>query len=70
MPRGIPKNKKPVVVAPKTEAWTPTPDMGDIKPPTSKEKICKDCGHLGVIHYGGDKDWCNTSRCNCQQMKG
>lgn len=76
-PKGIPNKKKEpsnVVIATeglteKREGWKPVPDMGSIKPPAPKELPCADCGHLGAIHYGSERNWCNTSKCNCQGMK-
>jgi hypothetical protein len=48
--------------------WTPSPDMGNIKPPADAEKICANehCRHKKGMHYGGKDEWCNTSGCNCQ----
>jgi hypothetical protein len=47
------------------EEWKPGPDMGEIKPPKDAELIC-DCLHKKAMHYGPDRDWCNTGGCQCQ----
>jgi len=49
--------------------WTPTPDMGDIKPPVVEMLDCSNCSHKGSHHYGGISNWCNVTRCNCQAFK-
>jgi hypothetical protein len=49
------------------EAWTPKPDMGKIKPPADQEATCE-CLHKKAMHYGPEKDWCNTGGCQCQSF--
>lgn len=51
------------------QMWTPSPDMGDIKPPPDKDFLCVDCGHKKEMHYGAAKEWCNTPNCRCLEWK-
>jgi hypothetical protein len=71
-----PEVKEPVKVAPGGRKptghpiWTPSPDMGSIKPPPDAEAVCASCTSdcrepRKKWHYGPDqRTWCNL--CNCQ----
>jgi hypothetical protein len=62
------ETKEDVMPKIKIETYTPKPDMGKVQPPATAEKICE-CSHLGNVHYGGPKGWCNTGGCDCQVFK-
>jgi hypothetical protein len=62
--------KEPVLAPVKEEPkdWKPEPDMGNVQPPAPTNLLCKDCGHKGAMHYGGQKGWCNTQNCKCNEL--
>jgi hypothetical protein len=49
------------------EEFSPKPDMGKIVPPSEGESICE-CLHKKAVHYGPERDWCNTGGCQCQSF--
>ncbi len=46
--------------------YTPKPDMGSVVSPDEASKVCDNCSHERRMHYGSERNWCNTSGCRCQ----
>ena len=35
----------------------------------SEAALCSGCAHANGMHYGSPEKWCNTSGCECLQLK-
>lgn len=65
-----PNTKKVEAATTYEKMWEPKPDMGGVEAPPEANLQCSDCKHIKAMHYGGDREWCNTPNCRCIEWKG